>query len=153
MLIVINKRCLAIPGVAFLLLIILSTTTKQAALYIFLLFLFSYQVVIIWDSFCTFFGHDCVLSDYTRLDICWLQKWDNIWYENMYMLASKVRQHMIREYVCIKCKQLLSLRSSYYMKLKHTYLEIIIIGLAEIWDKVFPCLSHAPNLGFSRANH
>ena len=35
------------------------------------------------------------------------------------------------------------------MKLEHTYLETMITELAEIWDKVFLCLSHAPNLGFS----
>jgi hypothetical protein len=35
------------------------------------------------------------------------------------------------------------------MKLEHTYLETMVTGFDEIEDKVFLCLSHAPNLGFS----
>jgi hypothetical protein len=35
------------------------------------------------------------------------------------------------------------------MKLEHTYLKTMVTGFAEIEDKVFLCLSHAPNLGFS----
>ena len=35
------------------------------------------------------------------------------------------------------------------MKLEHTYLENTVTGFAEVEDKVFLCLSHTPNLGFS----
>jgi len=35
------------------------------------------------------------------------------------------------------------------MKLEHTCLKIMITGLARFETRVFLCLSHAPNLGFS----